>query len=846
MKEFTKIIDMNIHKIINEKNKEEFIFDLCNETIIEYFKICKFNSINDLIQKKNYFKIIDNLLDGDSKLFFENLDKISIDGSTDKLSHTNINEQKSMYKNTHIEFYFRLYFALYPLIMKKMNLKVAEINLYKDSLESNIKANLALSKSNDNIDNDDLSKRINNFKSFIQSIDLNNDMKKNLSTHPEIYSFYALPYIPDPINNTIFKDIFTEEWINKEIIGNINKIFNLNYIRNLAELKNISKNKDSILVNSIRGIIDETIKKNNKSKIKVLVKDDLENDKETIEGLNKIIENHESNANIKTKLIQELKENEEKLTNTLINCQLKWSKFCWEVIKLFNEYNKTIESIQNESKINISKVNKANLDNIKSRLEKYETFVKNNVKELKGKKNHDKDLSKKTENNNMSSKNNQNTNDKNTINKNSNKQSIFIKQQDNLNNNFYNNDNTMKGSLANNVYNDHNKNINNLDNKFDMKSDKVKDLSNLDKNKFVRINNDNQANREVYNITDTKFNNLKDKIKINTGEYNIDETPTPKLIYNNPNQELYDRTEKEKDKSEKAYANDKYEFSFNIKKTVFNYNNLNNLKSSKVLEQIDPIVVNQLSESKNSNEKSVTNLNSQYFEAVKENENTKNDLLKNQNHNENNNLNQNLIKNQESTNKESLLLNFFEVKSYFSKICESNKRDQIKTANILAEIRYNIEKAEGIEIKLFYFYSMIYYDIFGFSTIEKKSFIEYILNSESCIEFLNLCNIISNFKIGRYYLINIEGFVQKIAITLMNEKSESEIRQITLGVIQKLTLIRNVQIKLSHMNVIKWIVEVLLTDEDLTEYSLEYGMALLMNLSLCEEGRKKCIEIEVS
>lgn len=47
-----------------------------------------------------------------------------------------------------------------------------------------------------------------------------------------------------------------------------------------------------------------------------------------------------------------------------------------------------------------------------------------------------------------------------------------------------------------------------------------------------------------------------------------------------------------------------------------------------------------------------------------------------------------------------------------------------------------------------------------------------------------------------------------------------------------------------ELDVIKWIIDTIRNELDtLTDYSLEYATALLMNLSLRAEGKNKCEEI---
>lgn len=67
-----------------------------------------------------------------------------------------------------------------------------------------------------------------------------------------------------------------------------------------------------------------------------------------------------------------------------------------------------------------------------------------------------------------------------------------------------------------------------------------------------------------------------------------------------------------------------------------------------------------------------------------------------------------------------------------------------------------------------------------------------------------------------------------------------------MGIIQKLSLRRRPQEILIEQDLIKWTINMLsLEKSTLSEYTFEYGTALLMNLSLRSYGRQRCEEIVV-
>lgn len=77
---------------------------------------------------------------------------------------------------------------------------------------------------------------------------------------------------------------------------------------------------------------------------------------------------------------------------------------------------------------------------------------------------------------------------------------------------------------------------------------------------------------------------------------------------------------------------------------------------------------------------------------------------------------------------------------------------------------------------------------------------------------------------------------------LFNEgNQDTSLRQNALGSLQKFSLRRDAQSMMISYDVINWILTTLKNEGDsLSDYSLEYTTALLMNLSLRVAGKNKC------
>ena len=105
---------------------------------------------------------------------------------------------------------------------------------------------------------------------------------------------------------------------------------------------------------------------------------------------------------------------------------------------------------------------------------------------------------------------------------------------------------------------------------------------------------------------------------------------------------------------------------------------------------------------------------------------------------------------------------------------------------------------------------------------------------------MTLINALANECLGRSYVLQKANLVENLVQILQDETGDTPLRQNCLGALQKFSLRRKPQTIMIQLDLIKWISSVLRNIDQLTEYSIEYATALLMNLSLREAGRDKC------
>jgi hypothetical protein len=108
--------------------------------------------------------------------------------------------------------------------------------------------------------------------------------------------------------------------------------------------------------------------------------------------------------------------------------------------------------------------------------------------------------------------------------------------------------------------------------------------------------------------------------------------------------------------------------------------------------------------------------------------------------------------------------------------------------------------------------------------------------------FIIFVNSLASEYIGRCYLLQRKDMVNMLISILFNEgNQDNSLRQNSLGSLQKFSLRRDAQSIMISQDVINWILTTLKNEGDtLSEYSLEYTTALLMNLSLRVAGKNKC------
>uniref|UniRef100_A0A3Q3FCS1 LisH domain-containing protein ARMC9 n=1 Tax=Kryptolebias marmoratus TaxID=37003 RepID=A0A3Q3FCS1_KRYMA len=105
-----------------------------------------------------------------------------------------------------------------------------------------------------------------------------------------------------------------------------------------------------------------------------------------------------------------------------------------------------------------------------------------------------------------------------------------------------------------------------------------------------------------------------------------------------------------------------------------------------------------------------------------------------------------------------------------------------------------------------------------------------------------LINAFASLAEGRAYLSQIPVLLKLLTEALRKEDKDSLTRENVLVALQKLSLRRSQQTAMITDDLIGWLVDELQDSDYLSDYTLEYSAALLMNLCLRTKGKRKCAE----
>ncbi|KAJ3314554.1 LisH domain-containing protein armc9 [Boothiomyces sp. JEL0838] len=174
-------------------------------------------------------------------------------------------------------------------------------------------------------------------------------------------------------------------------------------------------------------------------------------------------------------------------------------------------------------------------------------------------------------------------------------------------------------------------------------------------------------------------------------------------------------------------------------------------------------------------------------------------------------------------------------------LASDDERRETETCKLISAQRSVLLNAINAEQRRNILDSMITQDFLGL--IDQNQLLYNLLNHNSALireEIAKLLNTLATDCAGREYLLVNEGtMVYSIIESLKEEKFDNIFRQNLLGTLQKLSLRRLAQSKMNHAGMISYLINMLNNLTSLSEYSIEYGTALFMNLCLRSQGKRE-------
>ncbi len=164
---------------------------------------------------------------------------------------------------------------------------------------------------------------------------------------------------------------------------------------------------------------------------------------------------------------------------------------------------------------------------------------------------------------------------------------------------------------------------------------------------------------------------------------------------------------------------------------------------------------------------------------------------------------------------------------------------------ILQALRWRLTKADSTELRQRVLASYIAADILNCRSERMSNNLIDLLKSpnQHIKEFMaRLINAFASLNHGRSYLASSLDLIKRVFSVLRAEKEDTYTKKNLLAALQKLSLRHRLQMLMINENLIDYLINLLEDNEKLSDYSLEYAVALFMNLTLKNSGKKKCIK----
>ncbi|XP_065737290.1 lisH domain-containing protein ARMC9 isoform X2 [Phocoena phocoena] len=170
--------------------------------------------------------------------------------------------------------------------------------------------------------------------------------------------------------------------------------------------------------------------------------------------------------------------------------------------------------------------------------------------------------------------------------------------------------------------------------------------------------------------------------------------------------------------------------------------------------------------------------------------------------------------------------------------------DRLK-AFLLQALRWRLTTSHPGEQRETVLQAYISNDLLDCHSHSQRSVLQ-LLHSESEVVrqyAARLVNAFASLAEGRRYLAQSTKVLRMLEERLKEEDKDVITRENVLGALQKFSLRRPLQTAMIQDGLIFWLIDVLEEPDSLSDYTLEYSVALLMNLCLRSTGKNMCAKV---
>lgn len=176
---------------------------------------------------------------------------------------------------------------------------------------------------------------------------------------------------------------------------------------------------------------------------------------------------------------------------------------------------------------------------------------------------------------------------------------------------------------------------------------------------------------------------------------------------------------------------------------------------------------------------------------------------------------------------------------------EIQNADDRKKALVLQALRWRLTQSSA-EKRDQIVADYVHHDILGCANTGayRESIMQMLTTSSDAVKqyLARLYNAIASLCVGRGYLaMNPDLLPALMDVLRSGQQRDLVAQEMVLGALQKLSLRRQLQTAMIERGVIEWLVGVLEDNDALSDYTLEYSVALLMNLCLRTAGKKRVV-----